>query len=1427
MSDSDGTTTENCDASGGESQGLCPQTSHLNVSRDRDAWKTIRGFGYQIALTVERWLRLTHVETLELENGEDIDRITPSLVNDEEVSARVLEQVKHLDANVTLRNGACLEALGNAVDHLEQNPGKELYFQFTTTAEVGLEQKSPLKPERGIEVWEKLRIDKNEVPDNVRKVEYIRDLVLSGSQPPQFPDPIWAKHLKFWKEKSVDEILLLICRFTWLTGQADLAIDWARIDEAIIGSGFADNQSDARNLTNRLIAAVLQKLSVKGRKTLTAGDLKAAIANASLDPLGGSFSLAMNRRVSNLEIGLRDVRHSVQEIQKKFEVPELILKPPRLILEVPPQVDPGSPREEVISNLIASLTNCVWLAIYGPVLSGKTELVIRICDKLPSRKIWLRLQGSTIKSAAAQIDLMLERLSIGSQYTEDLSELARNVFSTLGQNSLVILDGLPRFSLGDELAERLLLMFRSAATLGVHLISTSHERIPATFAGRLPAKQFVSFPAPVFSETDTRDLLLAAGASEGSLRYAEQLQVLGREHPVIIAALVNHLKRRGWEFSMAWFESALKGDHSKELDDETLSRIVSTIEDVENREFLYRLTLITGAFGSEEVQAVSEAAPVLSHPIERVRLLVGPWIRKDTDGKMQLSPLVEKLGSGNLLPQVAADCHRRLARAITARPELTTTKLLAAFMHSVQGDELSRAALFLAQGLSASIGQGISDPVFGRIWSEKELPDEIPLSLKVYLRSLQIVSRLRWNLSVSFLIDDLFTLLPRIATEENWTLAVVAAVAGPAIVQADPSRGFALLGEVLRLSDKLRDSQGNAFVLPGAIGLEALLWMSIEGITSEEHIRQWVALFKQLIPEQRIRAEKDALGPIGCLMVPIRLIVQEQNRPVTEQDWNTVDSTLEWIATEALALGSELLWASAIRARILVISECHHRLTEAVALGEKALQTGSENPTVRFIICAQVGEQLYGAPSRRSDAQTWLQMAVEQATPHFPDIMLSVLQRLSWIIGNTNTSRAVELLGRAVQLAESCEEIPILDHAVALGELAVAYWLANEISSALEAWDRATRRLFEARSDSDEWRAAVVIFGHVGGFFAALAQFGSPPQFLPNGDAYPPPFRGMISTRSPELHTLYRSDHEVFLQAHCTMIAETKGDHSGAAYWTRKALDCSRTGQRSIALAKVNLENIPTLIDQSLFGEALQVSLDAGIVMVGARLAGDRVIPPDFDFEATLGDAPNAHWAKAESEGAQSFLNPVAFHLFLLFLTSPEEARRQSSEVARLCREQASHGINRDLWIVASQLFGSMFEATISAKHLVRKGVESAQKQVHEITLLFYLAASLAPDATVVESFQAHTSVVKSIENRLTYFFTFHRDLVLPFFFQFWEARFNRSRFGFSQPGLVEKEIVEAKGLPAGEQLRKLFQGLGRGLRSAVPPEIATWLELQ
>lgn len=67
------------------------------VSRDRDAWATIRGFVYQVDVTIRRWIGLGDTDWLELESGEDIDLVT-SAVADEANGERLVEQVKQREA---------------------------------------------------------------------------------------------------------------------------------------------------------------------------------------------------------------------------------------------------------------------------------------------------------------------------------------------------------------------------------------------------------------------------------------------------------------------------------------------------------------------------------------------------------------------------------------------------------------------------------------------------------------------------------------------------------------------------------------------------------------------------------------------------------------------------------------------------------------------------------------------------------------------------------------------------------------------------------------------------------------------------------------------------------------------------------------------------------------------------------------------------------------------------------------------------------------------------------------------------------------------------------------------------------------------------------------------------------------------------------
>ena len=129
------------------------------LPRDRDAYSTIRGFVYQVDLTIRRWMDLGDDQHLELERGEDIDLVNRAITaTTAEETGRLLEQVKHREHNLTLRNPPALEALANAVEHLTTNTGFDLRFCYTTNAGVGTERPCPFpNGAAGIFLWEQVR----------------------------------------------------------------------------------------------------------------------------------------------------------------------------------------------------------------------------------------------------------------------------------------------------------------------------------------------------------------------------------------------------------------------------------------------------------------------------------------------------------------------------------------------------------------------------------------------------------------------------------------------------------------------------------------------------------------------------------------------------------------------------------------------------------------------------------------------------------------------------------------------------------------------------------------------------------------------------------------------------------------------------------------------------------------------------------------------------------------------------------------------------------------------------------------------------------------------------------------------------------------------------------------------------------------------
>ena len=151
----------------------------FELSRNRDAYHVIRGFRYQIDLTILRWLDLKPQERLELENGEDIDLVSGSIKDSDNKLRRTLEQVKHRNRPLTLRSEESVSAIANAVEHSQQNPEIKILFRFSTNADPVAERRSPFDDRTpAITVWQGLCQGTITEAETTRRLRGIRSILI-------------------------------------------------------------------------------------------------------------------------------------------------------------------------------------------------------------------------------------------------------------------------------------------------------------------------------------------------------------------------------------------------------------------------------------------------------------------------------------------------------------------------------------------------------------------------------------------------------------------------------------------------------------------------------------------------------------------------------------------------------------------------------------------------------------------------------------------------------------------------------------------------------------------------------------------------------------------------------------------------------------------------------------------------------------------------------------------------------------------------------------------------------------------------------------------------------------------------------------------------------------------------------------------------
>jgi hypothetical protein len=1107
------------------------------------------------------------------------------------------------------------------------------------------------------------------------------------------------------------------------------------------------------------------------------------------------------------------------------------------ILDIPPLVENLSTRKETVKLLIDSFENYSWVAIHGSIGLGKTQLAILIAQELNIQCVWIRFRDMTIDKACIRLDAACSEL-IGYRSQNSRYEWYSQLCEKIGSGAMIVLDDLPRLSNSDELSERLIQLANACEANQVKLLSTSHFSFPNSFVSSIGQKLY-QLSSPLFSDFEVTEVLQSYGASSSfATGIAKFINALAHQHPLIINAIAKYLADKKWQFTEIELEGLYKNDYIEELNDETIERILSSIKELETKELLYRLILIDGVFSIEDVQGLAYIEPQVIHPNDRLAKLIGLWIQRDAEHRYLASPLTKRLNSGNLTPATKRNCHLWIAERIIHKHQLDQFDVLRAFNHFYSAEAFNRAGhiLVFALGHISHKDIQVEHELLSAIWIHKSLPAQMDLSIRIFLRGLQIVVNHKYGKDILYLLGDLDSLIQKASEKEAFSIVAATLYVSMTVAQGDPVLANRYLLTSLKFLPQARLPDGSELVLSEDNQPEQIAWVTSMGVTTIEHLHDWIETINQLTIIQRNRVFTSEITEKACLALLDRIYQLENAKPQDQQQWQLIINAIEEFAYKSFQLKLELLFGCSIRLQIIVLVKHCSNLETAISLAEIAMSQGVTDQRALLLIQECIGRYCLEA-HQYDQALVWLSLARNLDVNAYPYIQLDVLLNSSFAIGKNDPQNSIQYLLQAINLAKSSSEIASEeDLAKIFGELAIAYWLAGDLEYAFDALEKACEILLSIKADTDDWAKLLLRLSHVSGYLTSLAINDNPSITSGKNQLYPAPLRAVFYGNSPNLEIPYNSVLESSLASQLARYAGAVGKDNQSIKWAMKGFDIVRQTKQYFTLPLLAEFVVPQMVLENRYSEALELALEAGNILSGIlgnqqNQNSNEIVKSDLEIIPVV--ERNYFRKQVEEYAVITGLVPIAFHLGTITINEPNLAQKLGLEVAVLCREITDISIEQ-YWLKLATLFEDIYSNKSSSRELLNLGNIFISKDKEKNTFLdvlsivSHLGASLHPDISLENAFKVHLHVTHYLYFSLKPLAsTTYKNIILPFLSNYWTTKFKKKRFLFRSPQIIERDLAEVTTFSYEQRAQKIFEILAFGLDVSIPNEFSSWLQIK
>lgn len=1355
-------------------------------ARERDAWATLRGFLYQLELSLEQWILLPAGHALELECGEDIDVIGETLSAEEPNTERMLQQVKYSENNVTLRSATVTEFLASAVEHRQTNPEVSLLFRYVTNAKIGIETSNPLKPRRSaIRRWQELCNDPS-TADTSGDIAKILQILLSSPRPPKLGAATWDTYVTFRREWPPGDFFAFMKRVVWSTESGDVEQVQQRAVTALIRIGHATDDGDALLIHHHLFDFLFRVITQKGIKRLTPEQLEEQVRKG---PSQGAIlsrisAIVENHdshdsRIGKIESEIQAHRPVIEYLIQGMGVPPTLsaISPTRAVFEPPVAPTFIVARTSIIGDLDLKLQTCRLLNMVGESGLGKTQT---------ARELSCTREHTWVRTATLDAPSIVRMLGNASAHAAS------------NHHSFIIIDGLRDICDAEDLADTIVRLSQT-----FKIVVTSVYSMPLKLRQEL-GDTHQEVRLPVFDFDSVRSLLEKCGAPQSLLKTDQvihSIQKLTRGHPQLLLMAAEYLRTKLWSMDEDSLRDLDSGEYASDIRMHVQRSITTSVKDEAARDLLYRLDLVIDEVRTREIKAVSEVSPAIVRPGEKIALLLGPWVYYDSKTSILLSTLARGLSSLNLPNQLVLAVNRALADAILKERRVSEVEIIKAVRYLLASSDYEKAgAVYVTCAMNMPPEQIRSrGSMLPLLWGVGPLPEEVSVPVKILIRAAQIRSAYFLDVDTTPIISDLETLSVeggRTRMDSHRMMAVVLAgiICGSfpreeatPVTQRLLRRAIQDLGEI---KDPLFQSLSS-----GILSATCISGSAVKGFDS---LLDWLKTMSRLDTGSS-SPEATAFYFQSLEVVPE--VVLTANRQDTIMRAAEIDRRVSTLLSDEPA-PSALFSAGIYVLRIKLAREiCDYSLLSL--LFREALEAGGagNDGGANFLIRSEYALQMWWRALEdqvvRSDIVRILARALESGVTMYPRRLLRAWTMQGILLSKHAPEQAEACFSQADEILSTSTVLHRQDVLVALAERAIFLSNAKGAISGFPAWDAVINVMFESMVDasvSDYEKVIVMALGSCTGYYSSLAQGRQSP--------IKTPLPGMFYLLKTEAAIYFEGKNIQIMAAQMWMYAEAAKDDKGAEKWARRAFVLSKSQPGSRALLAPTI--IPFFLVDGAFAAAIDCALEMCLHVI-ARFPAGKFRP-------------------AEALAGELVTLPIFFRLATLQIELPSLCETSTMEVlnAYQLRADASGDLG---WVIAGYLIDLAFVRRAGKAEYQQIRAAAVVSQDFTMAACAMLSASLDPsesyaDAIAVQIRALHLMTENKVMTRLL-----AEKIVSPFLIAFWNERLRTARSQFAAPERVELEIAKALTARGVEALKALLSAVVSGLDVHLSANMLSWID--